>query len=42
MLELVKANAGDVGYYRVSYEPELFQKIVNRIDELSAATVSIY
>ena len=33
----VKVNAGDVGYYRVEYEPAVFQSIVAHIGELSPA-----
>jgi aminopeptidase N len=33
----IKANAGDAGYYRVSYDPPLFARLQKQIDKLSAA-----
>ncbi|EEF59929.1 M1 family metallopeptidase [Pedosphaera parvula] len=32
--QIVKANAGNAGYYRVVYQPELFQRLVQHIHEL--------
>ncbi|MDB6112142.1 MAG: pepN [Pedosphaera sp.] len=34
---VIKANAGDVGYYRVSYEPALFHKLQTGFNQLPAA-----
>lgn len=35
--DIIKANAGDAGYYRVAYEPELFEKLRQRLNELPPA-----
>ena len=35
--DVIKANAGDAGYYRVLYEPALFEKLRPKIPELPAA-----
>jgi aminopeptidase N len=34
---VIKANAGDTGYYRVSYEPALFHKLQAEFNQLPAA-----
>ncbi|MDB6017722.1 MAG: Aminopeptidase [Pedosphaera sp.] len=34
--KVIKINAGDAGYYRVAYEPRLFQALQQRINELPA------
>ena len=35
--DLIKANAGDVGYFRTAYEPALFERLRRKIAELPAA-----
>jgi aminopeptidase N len=35
--EVIKANAGDTGYYQVSYEPALFQKLKSLYERMPVA-----